>query len=270
MHWCLTLQRVTGGQVARPQHAPHHVSDIISSMRLMLPMRCACQVVTSVDPFGYYAAGVQQGLDDAFRPGGGGGAGGGAQDDSPVAGAGPTSHPEHPAPKQLPPPAASDPAAEDAPSDGAVGGVASAENAAGDGGAAMERYRSAEGAHSGSGAAASAAADNGVAGAAPGSGRAGDEGMAGGPDAAAAPSGRAFANAAEDEARRPYVAYWCCWSLSSSTSCYTCLATTAVAGHVIANIGAANLNSDVLDSSIKAVPAKPPCPVAAAPSRRQQ
>ena len=26
------------------------------------------QVVSTVDPFGYYAEGVQQGLDDAFRP----------------------------------------------------------------------------------------------------------------------------------------------------------------------------------------------------------
>ena len=42
------------------------------------------QVVTSVDPFGYYAAGVQQGLDDAFKPGGDG-----AQDNSPTAGAAP-------------------------------------------------------------------------------------------------------------------------------------------------------------------------------------
>jgi len=40
------------------------------------------EVVTSVDPFGTYAAGVQQGLDDAFKPGGAG-----APDDSPLAGA---------------------------------------------------------------------------------------------------------------------------------------------------------------------------------------
>ena len=37
-----------------------------------------------MDPFGYYAAGVQQGLDDAFKQGGDG-----AQDSSPLAGAAP-------------------------------------------------------------------------------------------------------------------------------------------------------------------------------------
>ncbi len=31
--------------------------------------RCmALQVVSTVDPFGYYSEGIQQGLDDAFRP----------------------------------------------------------------------------------------------------------------------------------------------------------------------------------------------------------
>lgn len=49
----------------------------------------AVQVVTSVDPFGYYAAGVQQGLDDAFKQGGDGAHDSAHDDNSPLAGAAP-------------------------------------------------------------------------------------------------------------------------------------------------------------------------------------
>ena len=144
------------------------------------------QVVTSVDPFGYYAAGVQQGLDDAFKQGGDGAHDGAHDDSSPLAGAAPAapgigeslvSGEPRGAPAQSP--------------DAAVGGA----------GAPTSSVQG-EGAAAGAAPAAEATANGGVHGAGESAGGGVPRGQepAGGA-APNAPVKRALAHAAADEAR---------------------------------------------------------------------